>query len=72
MTDASLKKCPKCGADIRRVISTGAGVIFKGNGFYQTDYKKSSHQAADGKGDTKKGASPCGKTDVCPSCEVNA
>ncbi|MBO8130680.1 MAG: zinc ribbon domain-containing protein [Candidatus Marinimicrobia bacterium] len=36
-----LKICPKCGKDtIRRVISGGIGLIFKGSGFYITDYKQ--------------------------------
>ena len=33
-------KCPECGGDARRLIGAGAGVIFKGSGFYATDYKK--------------------------------
>ena len=32
-------KCPICGKQARRVISGGAGFVFKGSGFYQTDYK---------------------------------
>ena len=41
MTDARLKKCPKCSKlKLFRLIGTGTGVIFKGSGFYQTDYKK--------------------------------
>ncbi len=72
MTDALLKECPECGSDVRRIISTGAGVIFKGKGFYQTDYKKSAHQPAAEKGDTKKDLAPCGKTGACSSCEANA
>ena len=32
-------KCPKCGKRARRVISGGGGFVFKGSGFYQTDYK---------------------------------
>jgi putative FmdB family regulatory protein len=40
MTDAKLKKCPKCKKDkLNRLIGTGGGIIFKGTGFYQTDYK---------------------------------
>ena len=39
MEDA-LADCPKCGGAIIRVISGGSGVIFKGSGFYQTDYKR--------------------------------
>jgi putative FmdB family regulatory protein len=33
-------KCPKCGKRAERQISGGTGVVFKGSGFYQTDYKK--------------------------------
>ncbi len=36
----NLKKCPKCnGNTLQRLIGSGAGVIFKGKGFYQTDYR---------------------------------
>jgi len=34
--------CPKCGGSVERLIGTGSGPIFKGKGFYQTDYKNSS------------------------------
>ncbi len=38
-----LKKCPQCGKNtLRRLISGGAGLIFKGSGFYITDYKHQS------------------------------
>jgi putative FmdB family regulatory protein len=40
ITDKPLSKCPKCKGKLRRLISGGAGVIFKGKGFYVTDYKK--------------------------------
>ena len=39
---ANVTKCPKCKAAAKRVINGGMGVIFKGSGFYTTDYKKSS------------------------------
>jgi putative FmdB family regulatory protein len=42
MTDDPLKNCPKCGGKVRRLIGTGAGIVFKGNGFYATDYGRSS------------------------------
>ncbi len=42
MTDQPLKTCPQCGEKIHRLIGTGAGLIFKGSGFYLTDYKKSN------------------------------
>ena len=41
ITDKPLTKCPKCGGNLRRLISGGAGLIFKGSGFYVTDYRKS-------------------------------
>ncbi len=40
ITDNSLEKCPKCNEKVRRLISGGAGIIFKGSGFYATDYRK--------------------------------
>ncbi len=33
------QKCPQCGGKVQRLISGGAGLIFKGSGFYITDYK---------------------------------
>ena len=45
MTAKILKKCPECGKlKLRRLIGTGAGVIFKGGGFYETDYRSDSYQ----------------------------
>jgi len=41
MLDKRLKKCPKCGRNkLHRLIGAGSGIIFKGSGFYETDYKK--------------------------------
>ena len=40
---AKLKtQCPKCRGKVKRLIGTGGGIIFKGSGFYQTDYKKTT------------------------------
>jgi len=44
MTDEPLKVCPRCGGELRRLIGTGSAVIFKGKGFYHTDYKTVSTQ----------------------------
>jgi len=47
INDAPLKKCPKCGKPkLRRVFGAGAAIIFKGSGFYQTDYRSESYKAA--------------------------
>jgi putative FmdB family regulatory protein len=41
------KKCPKCGKPkLRRLFGTGAAVVFKGSGFYQTDYRSDSYKKA--------------------------
>ena len=41
---APIKRCPECGkAKVRRLISTGGGMIFKGSGFYITDYRDKSY-----------------------------
>lgn len=42
INDSPVKNCPKCGGSVRRLISGGAGLIFKGSGFYITDYQKTS------------------------------
>ena len=45
MSAKVLKKCPECGkTKLRRLIGTGAGVIFKGGGFYETDYRSDAYQ----------------------------
>jgi putative FmdB family regulatory protein len=49
MSDEPLKRCPKCRCKVRRLIGSGAGIIFKGSGFYETDYRSKSYQDAAGK-----------------------
>ena len=39
------RKCPKCGkSKLRRLIGTGAAIMFKGSGFYKTDYRSDSYK----------------------------
>jgi len=47
MNDAKLTDCPQEGCDgtVKRLLGTGGGIIFKGSGFYQTDYRSSSYTA---------------------------
>jgi putative FmdB family regulatory protein len=46
-SDPPLKKCPKCGkSKLRRVFGAGAAIIFKGSGFYQTDYRSEAYKSA--------------------------
>ena len=42
MSDEPIRVCPNCGGRVRRLISGGSGLIFKGSGYYLTDYKKKS------------------------------
>ena len=50
MSAAVLKECPKCGKmTLKRLIGTGAAVIFKGTGFYETDYRSDSYKAGEQK-----------------------
>ncbi len=59
MSEAPKKKCPSCGTQkLERLIGTGAGIIFKGSGFYQTDYRSESY---------KKGAEKDKKADSPPA-----
>jgi len=67
MTEKAIKKCPKCGkAKAIRVISGGAGVLFKGSGFYQTDYRSKGYKEAAIK--DKSSASSCSSD--CSSCHA--
>ncbi len=70
ITAEPIRKCPRCGKrKVQRLIGAGAGIIFKGNGFYQTDYRSDSYRKAAEKAKppaASKGDSPKtgGKTDT--------
>ena len=47
ITAKPLRKCPACSKlRLKRLIGTGAGIIFKGSGFYQTDYRSDGYKKA--------------------------
>ena len=71
MSAAPLQKCPACKkSKLERLIGAGAGVIFKGSGFYQTDYRGSSY-ASDAKKDESGGCTPkCGTADAPSGCKM--
>jgi putative FmdB family regulatory protein len=47
ITARAIRKCPKCSKPaLKRLIGTGAGIIFKGSGFYATDYRSESYKKA--------------------------
>jgi putative FmdB family regulatory protein len=50
MSDRPLRKCPECGKPrLQRLFGTGGGIIFKGSGFYETDYRRKSGTPPAGK-----------------------
>lgn len=55
IADDAIDKCPECGCKPQRLISSGAGFLFKGSGFYTTDYRSKDYQkrAASDKNDKK-------------------
>jgi putative FmdB family regulatory protein len=66
MTTAPVKTCPKCGKKkVERLIGTGAAVLFKGSGFYITDYRSDSYKKA-AEADSK----PAAATDAKPATEA--
>ena len=67
MTDKPIKACPKCKKSVRRVIGMGSGIIFKGKGFYATDYRKSKPEQ-NNKEKTVKKTCPEDKSSKNPSC----
>ncbi len=60
ITDETRAECPKCGTPGERQISGGAGLVFKGSGFYITDYKRSDEKKTTGQAKTEEGK---GKSD---------
>ena len=44
MSEPPRKRCPRCRGGVRRLFGTGAGMIFKGSGFYVTDYRSQSYK----------------------------
>jgi putative FmdB family regulatory protein len=47
ITAPAVRRCPKCGRlKVRRLIGAGGGILFRGKGFYQTDYRSESYRKA--------------------------
>jgi len=75
MTDSPKRKCPKCGKNaLERKIGLGAAILFKGSGFYQTDYrsesyKKSAEAEKPAKADAKTESKSEAKSDSKPAKE---
>ena len=59
ITAKSAAGCPKCKKPARRLISAGGGLLFKGSGFYATDYRSSGYKKQASEESKSKAASPC-------------
>jgi len=72
ITDSPATSCPKCKGKVRRLIGAGMGIIFKGSGFYETDYKrKSSSSGITSKTESKKSEKKSCPKEGCGSCQHN-
>ncbi len=68
ISDPVKRKCPECGKlKLRRLFGTGAAVVFKGSGFYQTDYRSESYKKA-----AEKDKKPAEKKGESKSSDKNA
>ena len=58
ISEQPLTRCPQCGGRVQRLIGAGAGLLFRGSGFYVTDYRSESYKKAAKaeKGETSKKA----------------
>ncbi len=60
MSEEPLTRCEECGGSVKRLIGGGAGIIFKGSGFYVTDYKG---------GSASKNSKTEKKAEAAPACQ---
>jgi putative FmdB family regulatory protein len=73
MNDPLLRKCPRCGKlRLKRLIGSGAGIIFKGSGFYETDYKKKTGMSEGKASETKTPDPVPAKTDKAETSGTTA
>lgn len=74
MTEEHLKHCPKCKGKVRRLVGTGSGVIYKGSGFYTTEYRSESYKKREkeDQGATTPGTPTEKKTAETKTTEVKA
>lgn len=76
MSAPPVKRCPQCGkAKVKRLLGTGAGIIFKGSGFYITDYRDASYKekakADSGAAGGDAGVKSDGQAESKPAAESN-
>jgi putative FmdB family regulatory protein len=76
MTEPPIEKCPVCGGAAERLLSAGAGLLFKGSGFYITDYRSDSYKKAakadSGSGEGGQSSEKSGKSEKSEKSESKA
>ena len=70
ITSSPLTDCPKCDGEVIRIISGGAGFLFKGDGFYITENRSEKYKEAAKKDDTASPTPKESKTDTAPKAET--
>lgn len=53
ITSTPIEKCPECGSGVKKMVTSCAGLVFKGSGFYETDYKRAKPAAPTAKTTTE-------------------
>ncbi|MFH1244859.1 MAG: FmdB family zinc ribbon protein [Candidatus Omnitrophota bacterium] len=72
ITEQPVKNCPVCQGDARRLISSGAGFIFKGSGFYSTDYRSKEYKEKQKQESKPEAVCPAsGKQGACKGCALD-
>jgi len=78
INDPVKRKCPECGkSKLRRLFGSGAAIVFKGSGFYQTDYRSEGYKKAaaaekkSASGDSKSGDSKTGDSSKSEASSKN-
>lgn len=71
ITEKPLNSCPKCKGELKRLIGAGAGFIFKGSGFYATDYRSKEYKEKQNQESKNKNGASCpgsGSSENCKGC----
>ncbi len=72
ITESAKRKCPACGKNkLQRRIGPGAGILFKGSGFYTTDYRSASYKAGEKDAKPAAEAKPAGDTSGASSADAS-
>ena len=74
MTDEPLKECPECLGKVKRLIGVGGGVIYKGGGFYTTEYRSAEYRkkAKEESGNPSAASKKDSSKSTCSSCSASS